>query len=244
MGTVEGPVTVIATFADGSQRRDKRDRLGPVVPGPHPADFCYLCEQLGGDSDEHIVSRAFYRLSKSDNEGPQLRAHKACNRAYSADEEYLRHRLVGSAKAQGVTHEAAMKASDRALDLDRANEGKDIAHARGKRQRLWSEMRKKGGQYLWDPNLAQDERLYRVFEKIGRGLAYWLTAKLPPRPSATAEWELHLPYEGPPLAGEQYWVIIRDGFDARVRFEDDGNQLTRGEIHLTFYRGVRIRVAF
>jgi len=220
-----------------------RIRLGPVVPGPQPADFCYICEQVGADSVEHIVPLAFCRLSKSDNEGPQLRAHKACNSAYSADEEYVRHRLVGSAAAQGVTHDAAMKATERALDLYLVKEREDSAHARRKRQRLCNEVRKEGEQYLWDPSLAEKERLYRVFGKIGRGLAYWLTAKLPPGPSATA-WELSLPYEGPTLAGEQHRVIIRDGFDARARFEDDGTRLTHGEIHLTFYRGDRIKVAF
>lgn len=244
VGAVPRPVTMITTFSDGSQRRDTHDRLGPVVPGLHPADFCCLCEELGADSDEHTVPRAFYRLSKSDNEGPRLRAHKACNSEYSADEEYVRNRLVGSAVAQGVTHIAALKASEVAFDLDRVKEGEDAAHAGKKRQRLLKEIRKEGGRYLWDPNLAQDERLYRVFEKIGRGLTYWLTAKLPPRPSPTTEWELYLPYEGNLLAGEQHRVIVRDGFDARARFEDDGTRLTRGEMHLTFYVGLRIKVTF
>jgi hypothetical protein len=236
-------VKVIRAFADGTIRLDTQGRLGPVVRGQHPDDFCYLCEQIGADSDEHIISRAFYRVSRSDNEGPRLLAHKACNSAYSADEEYVRNRLVALAEAYGMTHDGAIKAAGSALGLDSAKTGEYTEHVGGKLRGLWREIRKNDLHYLWDPSLACKDRLYRVFEKIVRGVAYWLTAKLPPRPSEAA-WDLHLPHEGSPLAGEQHRIIIRDGFEARAKFEGDGTQLTHGELHLTFYGGVHIRVAF
>jgi hypothetical protein len=61
--------------------------------------ICYLCGLPGADTKEHVIPRAF--LSKGNYNGqPRLTlpAHRKCNQAFSADEEYARDLLLPAAQ--------------------------------------------------------------------------------------------------------------------------------------------------
>src|SRR5262249_1484303 len=66
------------------------------------SDACYYCGQSGADSRDHIPGKLFGVVG---NAGLILPAHSTCNRAWDADQEFFRLRIVlHTGSSQGAEH--------------------------------------------------------------------------------------------------------------------------------------------
>lgn len=235
---------VVEQLADGTWRsRFPETWVGPMVPTSYPEDLCYICEQPGADSVEHVVARCFNAGTVSNKEGPQLPAHKRCNGCYSGPEEYVRNSMVGFDDAHGRACDAAREDALSAMNVAGDKTGEDARHAKAKRERQLREVKREGGLRKWDHEQVDHDRWNAVLFKIVRGLAYWSTGLLLPWPAET-EWEIHMPWQGVPLQAPTISSLIGDAFEAQAVLTGSGGRAVEGDFRLTFYQGVRARLYF
>jgi hypothetical protein len=234
--------TVVEKMSDGSWRSRQITRWsGPMVESRLPEDFCYICEHRGADSIEHIFAECFFAGTVSSSEGPQPRTHTRCNQLYSAPEEYVRNRLASFDAATGRAAEAARAEALAAYDVEGAKRGLDRQHAIAKRERHRLEVRREGNVRFWIPEKTDTQRWLAVFFKMVRGWLYSAAGLLLPWP-AECEWELHVPYEGPPIGAPNMRLGIGDGLSAIARVSRVSETTAIGVFELTFYRGIIARV--
>lgn len=207
------------------------------MSGPQSGDLCYLCAKQGADSEEHVVARCFFGGTATAH--LTLRAHKACNNRFSVAEEYVRNTLATLDAGKGDACEAARAKTRDALLPERPN-----SYTRRKLEQQRREtVRQDNGQFLWDA-LAVDRGLWdKACWKLTRGLGFWATGLLCPRaedpPWGTGPMKLYHPLERPSFS-----VSIGEGFSAEAEWTHNGTSLVQGDVRLTFYQGVTIRVVF
>jgi len=181
-----------------------RDWLGPITPGAHPADFCYLCGTTGGDSTtEHVVARAFFGGTATAH--PTLRAHKRCNGRYAEAEEYLRDTLAQMDAAEGEAVESARVKTSGSLKPE---------YPTARSRRKWEQQRKEtnlqNGRYVWLATNVNRDLWDLAFWKLTRGLGFWITGMLCPTPE-NGPWGTGAMKVYRPLTSPAFSMTIDDG---------------------------------
>lgn len=227
---------ILSAVAGGSARIETGSWLGPRHHNVYAADFCYICEKTGADSEDHVIAESFF--GGITDELPRLLAHKKCNSGYGEAEEYVRNVLVQLDAATGTACEAA-----RAKALGALRPPVPIARAQRKWEQQFRETGRDGERYTWLSENVDQNLWQRAVWKMTRGLCFWHTGRLCPGPE-DYPWGTSTMREWPALERETFRFTNGDGFSVSAVVAGTDRTLAQGDLRLRFYQGVPVRVVF
>jgi hypothetical protein len=141
---------------------------------------CYLCCRNGADTDEHIPPKCIYHKDYRNSNLITVPAHESCNGVFSKDDEYFRDNIVLA--VADINPKASKLFSSKVLRSFKRKESGGY-RARFQKEIGNVEIRTEGGLFLKNAPIKSfdAETIYRMMNRITRGIYYNLTKMVLPR---------------------------------------------------------------